>query len=140
MTRYTPTYALEPTLSVMEFKRTLLDSGLAATRPVEDEARLAAMLAGANLIVTARLDAPGRPLVGIARGITDHVWCCYLAEVAVVASAQGMGIGRGLLAAARRHLGPQVSLILVSMPEAAGFYERAGMQQVANTFWWRRQG
>ncbi len=57
-------------------------------------------------------------MVGVARGVTDHVWCCYIAELAVVASAQGLGSGQGLLAEARRLLGPQVSLILVYVPNA----------------------
>ena len=39
---------------------------------------------------------------------------------------------------ARRQLGPKVSLMLISVPEAAGFYERAGMERVADTFWYRR--
>jgi ribosomal protein S18 acetylase RimI-like enzyme len=132
-------YRHEPQLSVDEFRRVLTESGLGATRPVDDASRLGAMLCGANLILTARLDEPGTKLVGVARGVTDFVWCCYLAELAVCASAQGMGVGRGLLDEARRQLGPAVSLILVSAPEAAGFYARAGMARVDNAFWFLRK-
>ena len=77
-------------------------------------------------------------MVGVARGVTDHVWCCYIAELAVVASAQGLGSGQELLAETRHLVGPQVSLILVCVPEATDFYERAGMDRVPNAFWHRR--
>jgi hypothetical protein len=39
---------------------------------------------------------------------------------------------------ARRELGPRVSLILASVPDAVGFYERAGMTRLADTFWYKR--
>ncbi len=98
------------------------------------------MLSGSNLILTARLDQPDRYLLGLARGITDFSWCCYVSELAVSGSAQRRGVGRGLLDEARRQLGPGVSLILASMPEAVGFYERAGMARISDAFWFRREG
>ena len=60
-------YASEPELDVAEFRRVLVESGLGETRPVDDEARLQAMLSGANLVLTARLDIEGKPLVGVIR-------------------------------------------------------------------------
>ena len=132
-------YAREPSLDLAEFRRVLIESGLGATRPVKDHARLRSMLAGSNLVLTARLDQPGHRLLGLARGITDFAWCCYLSELAVSTSAQGLGIGRGLLDEARRQLGPGVSLILAAVPEAVGFYERAGMARVSDAFWFRRE-
>jgi len=132
-------YTREPALEVAEFRRVLVESGLGATRPIGDEARLKEMLSGANLILTARLDEPGQPLVGIARCITDFSWCCYLSELAVSMSAQGLGIGKGLLDEARRQLGPRVSLILASVPDAVGFYERIGMVRLPDAFWYRRE-
>jgi hypothetical protein len=48
-------------------------------------------------------------------------------------------IGKGLLAYARRQLGPQVSLILISVPEAVGFYEHEGMERLPDAFWYRRE-
>jgi GNAT superfamily N-acetyltransferase len=131
-------YAKEPDLPVDEFRRVLVESGLGAIRPVDDEKRLAAMLSGADLVVTARLDRPGAPLVGVARCVTDFAWCCYLSDLAVSASVQGSGVGKGLLEETRRQLGPQVALILASVPEAVGFYERAGMARIADAFWFRR--
>ena len=130
-------YAREPGLDVAEFRRVLVESGLGATRPVDNEPRLQQMLVAADLILTARLNQP-RHLVGVARCITDFSWCCYLAELAVAASAQGLGIGRGLLDEARRQLGPRVSLTLESVPDAARFYERAGMARVQDAFVYRR--
>jgi GNAT superfamily N-acetyltransferase len=132
-------YAREQSLDVSEFRRVLVESGLGATRPVADEPRLSAMLSSAGLIVTARLAQPARPLIGVARGITDFAWCCYLAELAVCASAQGLGVGKGLLDEARRQLGPRVSLILASVPDAVGFYERIGMPRMPDAFCYRRE-
>jgi ribosomal protein S18 acetylase RimI-like enzyme len=132
-------YGREQDLDVAEFRRVLVDSGLGRIRPVDDEPRLQAMLTGANLIVTARLDQPGRPLVGVGRAVTDSVWCCYLSDLAVSPSAQGLGVGKRLLDEARRQLGPQVSLYLVSVPDAVGFYERAGMTRIADAFSYKRE-
>lgn len=132
-------YAREPDLGVEAFQQVLMQSGLAAIRPVNDVARLQAMLASADLLVTARLVQPDRQLVGIARSISDFSWCAYLSELAVAASAQGLGIGKGLLSETRRILGPGVALVLSSVPEAVGFYERAQMQRIADAFWYPRQ-
>ena len=131
-------YASEPKLDVAEFRRVLVDSTLGETRPVDDEARLQAMLSGANLVLTARLDIEGRPLIGVARAITDFSWVCYISELAVAQSAQGLGIGKGLMDAARRELGPFVAISLISMPDAVGFYERIGMKRMADAFWFSR--
>lgn len=130
-------YAREPGLPAAEFRQVLLDSGLGSIRPVDDLPRLEAMLKAADLVVTARLEATGA-LVGVARGVTDFAWICYMSEVAVSPSVQGLGIGKGLLGESRRLLGPKVALVLASVPEAVGFYERIGMERVAAAFWYRR--
>lgn len=132
-------YASEPTLEVAEFRRVLVESGLGATRPIDDEARLKTMLASADMMLTARLDAPGKPLIGLARGITDFSWVCYISELAVCKSAQGLGIGKGLLDEVRRQLGPSVAISLISVPDAVGFYERIGMTRMADAFWFGRE-
>lgn len=131
-------YAREQSVPVEEFRRVLIESGLGATRPVDDGARLQAMLSGANLILTARLDAHDGPLLGVARCMTDFSWNCYLSELAVSSQAQKLGIGKGLLDEARRQLGPGVSLILASVPDAVGFYERVGMARLPDAFWFKR--
>ncbi len=132
-------YASEPVLARSEFRRVLVESGLGTIRPVDDPARLQAMLDNAGLIVTARLDTAERPLVGVARSITDGAWCCYLSDLAVCGPAQRMGIGQGLLDETRRQLGPRVALVLISVDDALGFYERAGMTRLRNAFWRRRE-
>jgi GNAT superfamily N-acetyltransferase len=132
-------YGVEPALDAASFRRVLDESGLGAIRPTGDLVRLQAMLSAADLVVTARLDAAGGELVGVARCLSDDAWCCYLSDLAVVKSAQGLGIGRGLLDEVRRRLGPSVALILSSVPEAVDFYERAGMERIADAFWYRRQ-
>jgi len=129
-------YNIEPDLAPADFARVLAESGLGAHRPITDDIRLAAMLANASLILTARLEGT---LIGAARCITDFAWCAYVSELAVCPSAQGLGVGRGLLEHARAQLGPQVSLILISVPEATGFYERAGMERIADAFWYHRE-
>ncbi|HJR73351.1 MAG TPA: GNAT family N-acetyltransferase [Luteimonas sp.] len=132
-------YGREPTLPVEDFRRVLVESGLGATRPVDDAARLQAMLSGSNLIVTARLGADDGLLVGVARCMTDFSWNCYLSELAVSSNAQKLGIGKGLLDETRRQLGPSVSLILASVPDAVGFYERVGMARLPDAFWFKRE-
>jgi ribosomal protein S18 acetylase RimI-like enzyme len=132
-------YAREQTLDVAEFRRVLVDSGLGAIRPVDDASRLIEMLSEADLIVTARWKERDRSLIGVARCLTDFAWCCYLSELAVSAEAHGLGIGQGLLNEVRRHVGPRVSVILISVPEAVGFYERAGMTRLSDAFWFRRE-
>jgi GNAT superfamily N-acetyltransferase len=132
-------YAREQDLGVDEFRRVLVESGLGTMRPVDDAARLEEMLTGANMIVTARLDEPDTTLVGVARTVTDFAWCAYLSDLAVSTAAQGLGVGKGLLDETRRLLGPTVSLYLFSVPDAAGFYERAGMARFPDAFWFRRE-
>ncbi len=87
-------YNSEPALGITEFRKVLVESGLGETRPVDDPARLQAMLSGANLVLTARLDIEGKPLIGVIRAMTDFAWVCYISELAVSQSAQGLGIGK----------------------------------------------
>lgn len=124
------------TVSVDEFRSLLLDSGLAARRPVDEPDRLAAMLANSNVIVTARLN---NELVGIARSVSDLAFCCYLADLAVSRHAQGRGIGAKLIEETRRHVGPTVSVILNAVPEAVEFYQRIGMAALPDCFRHRRE-
>ena len=132
-------YANEPALDVAEFRRVLVESGLGKVRPVDDEARLKAMLDNANLVLTARLDRPDRQLVGVARGMTDFSWVCYIADLAISSTAQGLGVGKGMMDEVQRQLGPSVDISLISMPDAVGFYERIGMTRMTDAFWFGRQ-
>ena len=131
-----PIFAVETTVSAEEFRTLLLASGLGVRRPVDDLARLDAMLRNANVVLTARIDGV---LVGIARAVTDFVFCCYLSDLAVHENAQGHGIGARLIEEVRKHVGPSVSVILNSVPESVGFYERTTMSPLPNCFWHRRE-
>ena len=119
-----PVYALEPALAAPEFLAVLHASGLAARRPVDDPVRIAAMLANAGLIATARIDGT---LVGVARALTDHVRDCYLSDLAVSRAHMGRGIGRALIAFVHAAAGPQTTLTLIAAPQAVVFYERLGL-------------
>jgi len=79
----------EGRLPVEEFQDVIRRSDL--NRPVDDTLRLTAMLAHANLLVTAR-DGSGH-LVGVARSLTDFAYCCYLSDLCVDDAWQGRGIG-----------------------------------------------
>lgn len=129
-------YGIEPDLDAAEFRRVLIESGLAVRRPIDDPSRLARMLAQADLVVTARRDGD---LVGIARTLTDFAFCAYLSDLAVSRSAQGFRIGRGLIAATRAAVGPQVSLLLTAAPGAVTFYDQIGMPRVADAFRYNRE-
>ncbi|MDR7035558.1 MULTISPECIES: GNAT family N-acetyltransferase [Methylobacterium] len=131
-------YGVEPNLSAAEFRRVLAASGLIARRP-DDPERLARMLAGANLIVTARVLVPERNLVGIARVLTDFAWCAYVSDLAVDRAVQGRGIGRRLLETVRERTGPDVAVTLAAAPGADAFYERIGMPRLANAFRFDRE-
>ncbi|SFG93268.1 Acetyltransferase (GNAT) domain-containing protein [Duganella sp. CF458] len=130
------TYAVETNVGVDEFRDLLNASGLGRRRPVDDAARLGAMLSNANLILAARRNGE---LVGIARAMTDFSFACYLSDLAVSDQAQGQGIGARLIEEMRAHLGPTVNLILSSVPEAVPFYQRIGMAALPDCFWYRRE-
>lgn len=127
----------EQALRADEFCRVLIESGLGATRPVDDPARLRQMLVGAALVMTAR--TPDGQLLGVARCLSDGAWVAYLAELAVSRNAQGRGVGRQLLRAVRDELGPKVTLVLAAVPDAVSFYEKAGMPRMPDAFFYRRE-
>jgi len=118
-------YALEPDLTVAEFIDVLERSTLAERRPVADRPRIRAMLARADIIVTAREE--GR-LIGVSRAISDFAYCTYLSDLAVDAACQKQGIGRELLR--RTHAAaPATTLILLAAPKAQSYYPHVGMQR-----------
>jgi GNAT superfamily N-acetyltransferase len=133
-------YAREQDLSVDDYIRVVGGSRLGRSRPIGDRDRVARMLAGSSIIVTARLDGE---CIGIARGTHDGAWVCYLADLAVLDTHQGRGIGRQLLATTKHLLGPELGLTLLSIPEAVGFYDGAGsalgMKHYPHAYWWDRE-
>ena len=118
-------YQIEPSLSAEEFIRVLERSTLAARRPVDDQARIEFMLRQADLIITARAD---QRLVGVARSISDFVYCTYLSDLAVDEDYQRQGIGKELIRQTKAQT-PQAKLILLSAPAATDYYPRIGMHK-----------
>ena len=116
-------YAIEKSLDVSEFIEVLINSTLAERRPVDDEQRISSMCNNANLIVTARLDGK---LIGVARSITDFVYCTYLSDLAVDVKYQKKGIGKKLIEETKK-ITPQAKLILLSAPAAVDYYPKIGM-------------
>lgn len=98
-------------------------STLAERRPVDDVERFTRMLAGANLVVTARTDE-GR-LIGIARSVTDGAYATYLSDLAVDAAYQSRGVGRELIRVTGE-AAPQATIILLAAPAAVDYYPRVG--------------
>lgn len=131
-------FAKDHTVTAREFQRVLVSSGLGVVRPVDDLDRLQRMLDNANFIVTGRVPARDNELVGIARGLNDGCWCCYVSDLAVSREVQGKGVGRGIIEHARAILSEDISLILFSMPDAVPFYERLGMVSLPHGYWFKR--
>ncbi len=117
-------YRIEPDLGALEFVDLLVRSTLAERRPVHDPTRIGAMLQHADVIATAR---SGGLLLGAARAITDYSFCCYLSDLAVDASWQRQGIGRGLIHLVKETAGPETKLILLAAPKARDYYPHLGM-------------
>ena len=116
-------FSLEKSLDPDEFIEVLKNSTLAERRPVKDEQRIASMCNNANLILTARLKGK---LIGVARSITDFVYCTYLSDLAVDIKYQKQGIGKRLIVETKK-LTPQAKLILLSAPAAVDYYPKIGM-------------
>jgi ribosomal protein S18 acetylase RimI-like enzyme len=116
-------YSTDDTPTVEEFACVLRRSTLAERRPMDDDACLAQMVAGASLWATCRDN--GR-LVGVARAVTDFAYSCYLSDLAVDQACARLGIGRRLIETLRTRLGPRCSLILLSAPAAVDYYPHIG--------------
>lgn len=99
-------------------------STLGERRPVDDRACMLAMLANANLVVTAWEDGL---LVGIARSLTDFCYVAYLSDLAVRQSHQRLGIGVELILRTQKELGENGTIILLAAPAAEKYYPRIGM-------------
>ncbi|MFM1878394.1 MAG: hypothetical protein RLZZ241_1260 [Bacteroidota bacterium] len=119
------TYQLEANLSVSEFRSILLRSTLGERRPIDAPERLAKMLEHGNLIFTARHNGL---LVGVARALTDFLYCTYLSDLAVDEAYQHQGIGKALIWHIKQET-PLAKLILLAAPKAIGYYPKIGMAQ-----------
>ena len=115
------TYRSDKTLTAADISQVFANSGI--KRPFQDLERMQKMIDNADLIYSAW---DGDKLIGIARAITDFVYCCYLSDLAVDRDYQMLGIGKQLVEQLRETLGAEVSLVLLSSPTATEYYPRIG--------------
>jgi GNAT superfamily N-acetyltransferase len=120
-------YAQEQGLSAEDYAAVVASTYMRDRRPVTNLERTRRILAGSNMIVTAR---EAGAIVGVLRGISDGEWVCYVADLAVRDGHQRKGIGTGLLTECKRLLGPGMGIVLVAYPEAADYYRRIGMGEM----------
>ena len=123
-------YKVEKTLDPSEFIDVLNKSTLGERRPVNDFERIKKMCDNANLIVIARKDGK---LVGVARSITDFVYCTYLSDLTVDIDFQNLGIGKRLIEETKK-AAPQAKIILLSAPAAINYYPKIGMKKHDHCF------
>ncbi|HVY52821.1 MAG TPA: GNAT family N-acetyltransferase [Devosia sp.] len=126
------TYAAEPGLTADDYIAVIGSTYMAGKRAVHNRERIAEILKGSNLLVSAR--AADGTIVGVARGISDGAWVCYLADLCVREGWQRRGIGSRLLETCYQILGPRVGLVLLAYPEAVEYYRRIGMGEMAAFF------
>ena len=120
------TYQIEKDLSPEEFISVLNQSTLAERRPVNEPDRIQKMLDHGNLIVTAR---ENNVLIGVARSLTDFLYCTYLSDLAVDQAYQKRGIGKELIRQTKLQT-PKAKLILLAAPKAVAYYPKIGMKQL----------
>ncbi len=125
MFEYRHNYPLDP----FDVARVFDASGI--VRPTKDIPRIARMLAGANLVVSAW--DKGK-LIAVCRALTDYSYCCYLSDLAVDAAYQGQGIGKYLIHKVTEIIGEEVSLVLLSAPAAMQYYPKVGLSHSDNAF------
>jgi predicted N-acetyltransferase YhbS len=119
------TYQIENNLTTKEFIDVLNKSSLGERRPVDEPERILKMLEHGNLIITAR---ENNVLVGVARSLTDYLYCTYLSDLAVDQDYQKKGIGKELIRLTKLET-PRAKLILLSAPKAVEYYPKIGMKQ-----------
>lgn len=119
-------YFHDRVITPAQFADLLRRTSLGARRPLDDPARLAAMLEHANLVCTAW---DGDLLVGVARSVTDFAYCCYLSDLAVDTAHQRAGIGRALIRLTQARLHPAARIVLLAAPAATEYYPRLGFER-----------
>ncbi len=105
------------------------DAGL--PRPTHDPQRIRTMFENSDLIVTAWDE---NKLTGVARTITDWVWCSYLADLAISPAYKRSGIGRKLIELTREKIGEQSMILLLSVPTAMEYYPKVGFVKEDRAF------
>lgn len=116
-------YKTTQTLTAKEFINILERSTLGERRPIDNVKCIQGMLDHADILVVAM---DGEKIVGIARAISDFNYACYLSDLAVDVAYQKMGIGQGLIAKVKEQLEVGCKIILLSAPDAVGYYPKVG--------------
>jgi len=105
-------------------------------RPTNDQQRIKKMFENSNLVITAW---DGDLLVGVSRCITDWVWSCYLADLAVRSGYKKSGIGKKLIEVTKDKVGEQSMILLLSVPTAMDYYPKVGFQKQESSFIMNRE-
>lgn len=100
-------------------------------RPTNDPERIKKMFDNSNLIITAW---DGKLLAGISRSITDWVWSCYLADLAIRHEYKKSGIGKELIERTKEKVGKQSMILLLSVPTAMEYYPKVGFTKQESSF------
>jgi N-acetylglutamate synthase-like GNAT family acetyltransferase len=127
------TYRSDGKISATQLADVFRRSGI--RRPIEDLARIEKMLHHADILVTAW---DGEHLVGVARGLSDFCYCCYLSDLAVDREYQHGGIGKTLVEMVQAAIGEQSMLLLLAAPEAQKYYPKIGFEAENNAWIIRR--
>ncbi|OLS20001.1 MAG: hypothetical protein HeimC3_42120 [Candidatus Heimdallarchaeota archaeon LC_3] len=127
------TYSADKNISAKELAYIFDEAGL--ERPTNDLSRMKSMIEHADVIVIARKD---KKIIGVARALTDFRYCCYLSDLAVIKSYQKQGVGKKIVEKLQSFLGEEVSLLLISVPEAVDYYPKIGFDQIDRAFWIQR--
>jgi ribosomal protein S18 acetylase RimI-like enzyme len=122
-------YRVNAPISAEDLRAIYEASGL--RRPTRDKRRLAQMARHADLTITAW---DGRKLVGVARALTDFVYCCYLSDLGVALEYQRRGIGREMVRRLHARLGDRVMVLLLEAERARGYYAKIGFEKADNAW------
>lgn len=122
-------YKSEITPTVQQIVELYENAGL--PRPTNDVERIKSMFENSNVIVTAW---DGDLLVGVARSITDWVWSCYLADLAIRKEYQKSSIGKNLIRITKEKVGEQSMVLLLSVPTAMEYYPKVGFSKQNSSF------
>lgn len=122
-------YKVNAKIEPHQLAKLFKDSGI--RRPTDDLNRLKKMIDNANLLITAW---DGDKLVGVARGLTDQGFCCYLSDLAVDKEYQHKGIGHDLVSEVEKYIGEECNLVLLSVPEAMEYYPKLGFEKTDNAY------
>ncbi|CAM3674006.1 GNAT family N-acetyltransferase [Polynucleobacter arcticus] len=121
MITYTEHASISPEQAIDLYTR----STLGERRPIDNIKTFEAMLANANLTISAW---DGEKLVGISRNLTDFAYVAYLADLAVDEQYQRQGIGKRLIEETQARLGPSCMIVLLAAPKANAYYEHLGFE------------